>query len=82
MKSGWEIVACCFAIIAAISSCAFLICSTKYCSLVNEQQAASAHIVELEQKIREHEVMINAHEDIMLTYQFFNEHWTKEMKGE
>lgn len=77
-----RVMAAAFGIVAAVATVAILIAICSIESLNNELMTTRKHVTFLEQKVRLMEGDIERHDEIMVTYQFFNEHWTKEMKGE
>lgn len=61
---------------------ALLAISIRLDGVITDQQALTKHVIQLELEVKQYEQDVLNHEDIMRTYQFFNERWTKEMKGE
>lgn len=59
---------------------AFVVICT--CALVKIQRNKDEDIAQLQQRIEQLESRAHYYDEVMVTYQFFNEHWTAEMCGE
>lgn len=72
-------------LITALVTLALLICCFTGMGIMLCEQRQQALTLELEQ-IKHDLIILNErvkeHEEIMATYQFFNEKWTKQMMGE
>lgn len=79
---GWEVVSAAFAIVATAAVVGLLVCILQIEGYKTELQSVTRHVTDLEEQVKLLEGDVLRHDDIMVTYQFFNEHWTKEMKGE
>lgn len=59
---------------------AFVVICTS--ALVKIQRNRDEDIAQLQQRIEQLESRAHYYDEVMVTYQFFNEHWTAEMCGE
>ena len=51
-------------------------------ALVSERRNTDEQIQQLQEQIDNLAGRVKAHDEIMATYEFFNEHWSAELKGE
>lgn len=51
-------------------------------ALVGERKNTEEQVQQLQAQIDNLAGRVKAHDEIMATYEFFNEHWTATMKGE
>lgn len=51
-------------------------------SLLKEKGDRRAEVQQLQEQIDNLATRVKMHDEIMATYEFFNEHWTATMKGE
>mgnify|MGYP006988895633 CR=1 FL=1 len=86
MKDGWErvnkILDTYGVVITTSVMCmvAFVVICTS--AFVKIQRNREEDIAQLQQRIEQLESRAHYYDEIMVTYQFFNEHWTETMKGE